>query len=263
LNIELLQTIIEGESNPEISSLISRIKLKFEEKKNLREKLSKTKGKILIDKQIVEECRRNIDENEEYFNEQIKEFEENRINKEEYIKIFEKKLKEVEIYIVKNTKNNADSPFTPYKDWKINSFIEENTDLMRKRENLNRSLNRILEKKEEIEKENEIYYNKNDEDFSFHNENTNMNSIYNNEICLIEGVKNTKEDGKEKIKTRLRSYFKFFTNQMKVLTLRTNLMRNYFERMSTSLKYFNSSTCNFLFNFSAENYKSILEYHST
>ena len=120
----------------EIKNYIQKIKLQLENKNILRKEICSLKGKLLIEKQIIEEHKRKIEETNEYYKDQIKEVEENRDNKEEYIKIFENKLKEVEIYIQKNTKNLVNSKYEIFKDFKINNFIEKNNILVSSKEKL-------------------------------------------------------------------------------------------------------------------------------
>ena len=60
---------------------------------------------------------------EEYYKEQMKENGENYYSKIEYIRIFQKKLKEVEIYLYKRQNLlHEDKQFYKYYDWKIKRF---------------------------------------------------------------------------------------------------------------------------------------------
>jgi hypothetical protein len=127
---------------------IENIKKFIEKKNQKRSELGNSKGKLLIEKQIIEENKRKIEENFDIFKDQIREMEENVDNKEEYIKIFEKKLREVEIYVQKNTKMLFNSKYDCYKNFIMNDFINENTTLLKKKEisqNENKELLKILE----------------------------------------------------------------------------------------------------------------------
>jgi hypothetical protein len=119
-----------------IKTQTSKIKKLFEKKNSKRQDLGNFKGKLLIEKQIIEESKRKVEENFDIFKDQIREMEENVDNKEEYIKIFEKKLREVEIYVQKNTKMLVNSKYDCYKNFIMNDFINENTSLLKKKENL-------------------------------------------------------------------------------------------------------------------------------
>jgi hypothetical protein len=190
--------------DPKMKDLVKNlqsIKSKFEQKKHLKEKVSEIKGKSLIEKQIYEEIKKMIEENDEYYNDQIKELTENLDNKEEYIKIFEKKLKEVEIYVQKNTKNLTNSEFEKHKDFKMNDFIEVNTKLSEKREKLNKDVLWIREELSLVK----------DENYKFRNTQTNANeelNIKNNTIEI------------EKLKSLMKKYqnqIMFFENKNKFL----------------------------------------------
>ena len=92
INIDLMETLSKDKfqnsgTYKELSQIIKRIKEQFQNKKSLNNKITEVKGRILIEKQIMEEIKRKNEENEEYYKDQMKEYEENRENKEEYIKI--------------------------------------------------------------------------------------------------------------------------------------------------------------------------------
>ena len=258
------------EENSDLLNIIKSIKSKFQKKKETRKDLIKLKGKILIEKQIIEEYKRKIEENSDYYKDQIKEYEENRDNKEEYIKIFEKKLKEVEIYVQKHIKTNP--KFEIYKDFKMNEFIDENTELIKRRDVISNEMRQAREKKIMIEMENENF--RNEMNFSFNNneievedsykieesENKdkkktrdNCISIYNSEICNIgpelpienKNIKNKKDNNKlnEESKQRLKKMYDKYVNQVRGIDLRIKLLKNYFNEMSDNLKYFNISKC--------------------
>lgn len=243
LMVEFAKSTLNSEQSNDLSAIIERIKKRLDEKKNLTKEISKTKGRILIEKQIIEELKRKIEENDEYYNDQIKEFEENRDGKEEYIKIFEKKLKEVEIYIQKNTKNVVNSKFEQYKDFKMNDFIEENTDLVKKRDDLNKELYDIQVQKMQIEKEN-ANYEKDMNNLSFAGEDGEGHEQNN----MNQSVQHTNQNQpkvklNESSKAKLRQYYDNCKNQVKILEMRNQLLKNYFNQMSKKLKYFNCDEC--------------------
>jgi hypothetical protein len=193
---------------------MQNIKLKFDKKKELKGEISKIKGKLLIENQIHEEIKRKIDENDEYYKDQLKEIEENLDNKEEYIKIFEKKLKEVEIYVQKNTKNLTNSKFEVYKDFKINDFIITNTDLCKKKDQIEKDIIRIKKEGEQIRSENKNY----------------LQETLNSEMDCSFG----KGEQSNKIKQWVESY----KNQIKIIEMRNSLLKNYFTNMTSRLKGF-------------------------
>jgi len=138
----------------ELKNKISKIKEYFKIKNSKRQELANRKGKLLIEMQIIEENKRKIEENYEIFKDQIREMEENVDNKEEYIKMFEKKLREVEIYVQKNTKNLFGTKYDIYKNFIMNDFINENTDLLKKKETLENERIDYIKQVEEAKVEN-------------------------------------------------------------------------------------------------------------
>ena len=197
-----------------IKSQMSKIKKLFEKKNSKRQELGNFKGKLLIEKQIIEESKRKVEENFDIFKDQIREMEENVDNKEEYIKIFEKKLREVEIYVQKNTKMLVNSQYDCYKNFIMNDFINENTNLLKKKEilsnekfdfaeifeeakNENNSLKKntgnLNEEEEEEENKNK---NKNKEKYNYNNDTASDKDIdiddVNDDLVIVNTEKNEK-----------------------------------------------------------------------
>jgi len=173
-----------------IKSQMSKIKKLFEKKNSKRQELGNFKGKLLIEKQIIEESKRKVEENFDIFKDQIREMEENVDNKEEYIKIFEKKLREVEIYVQKNTKMLVNSQYDCYKNFIMNDFINENTNLLKKKEILSNEKFDFAEIFEEAKNENNSLKkntgNLNEEEEEEENKNKNKNKEkynYNNDTA--------------------------------------------------------------------------------
>jgi hypothetical protein len=174
------------------------VKQNFEKKQNMINEIKKIKGKMLIDKQIIEETRRKQHETEEYHKENVKETEDVVLSKDEYIKIFEKKLKEVEIYVHKNNKNND---FSKYKDFKMNDYIEKNTQYVFKKERICKELTDLNNEINRIRVENDLFE---------------------------DDVADTSEVRKSELKKNVQNYIKMYKNQCKVIEMRIRLMKNYF-----------------------------------
>jgi hypothetical protein len=198
--MEMLESLLPDRNLVEI---LKSIKATFEKKKNITKELKKIKGKILIDHQIIEETKRKQNETEDYYKENIKESEELINNKDEYIKIFEKKLKEVEIYVHKNVKNKE---FAKYKDFKMNDFTEKNTELVYKQIKLNKNIDEIRDEISRLKLENREYEENNSEDLEFRK---------------VEKKKN---------------FLKMYKNQCKVIEMRIKLMKNYFNNSYLFIK---------------------------
>ena len=99
-------------------------------------------------------------------------------------------MKEVEIYIHKNTKK-GNPKFDSYKNFKMNDFIERNTDLIYNREELLKEIGKIKSSVKEVETENEKYkldISLTDLENSPNKEEITKNifSIYNNHARIIE-----------------------------------------------------------------------------
>jgi len=213
--MELIQNLIDDKNSQvsnDIMQALKNIRKKFEEKREFKENVSKTKGKILIEKQIIEELKRKIEENNEYYKEQIKEYEENRDNKDEYLKIFEKKLKEVEIYIHKNTKK-GNSKFEYYKNFKMNDFIEQNTDLICRKDELAKEIAQVKASIERVENENNNYRN----EFSF--------------------VEHPEEHPAKENKTK--KIYSYYRNHVKIIEDRIKSLRNCYNKLNANLKHLN------------------------
>jgi hypothetical protein len=153
--------------------------------------------------------------------------EENDNNKEEYIKIFEKKLKEVEIYIQKNLKP-TDEKYLKFKDFKMNDFINVNTELVHKRDTMFKEINLIKGDLMKLKNENEEYYQETHE-MSF----------------------SKKEEDKN---TKVKEFMSFYKNQIKVIEMRIKLLRTYFKDMK--LIKFNLQKRNFLFKIRSRIFKT-------
>ena len=174
LNFQILEQLIKSKyKNKEINKLYESLRRKIDKKNIKKKKVIDLNSKLLIDKQIIEEKKRKFEENNEYYKEKINETESNSLNKNEYIKIVEKKLYEVEIYIQNNTKNIQSTKYDKYKNWRLRKFLDENIAIIRKKNNL---------VKEKVELQLMINEAK--------KENKNIQIEYKNNIDAISKVKN-------------------------------------------------------------------------
>jgi len=243
LNIELINKLIKTYQlkNPnfsEISQQIKNLKNLFDKKDEKRINLAKSRGKILIEKQIIEENRRKIEENNDLYQEQLKETQENVDNKEEYIKIFEKKLKEVEIYVQKHTKNLSNTKYDIYKTFKMNDFIYENTDLLTKKEEFEKENKDILDQIEKIINENKklnhtqsVNYTKNfnNHELSFKNCNDLIDDDINKNDLIIDSL-NTEIKRKSKVymkeNPKINSILQVYNAQIKLIESKNKLLKS-------------------------------------
>lgn len=162
INLNLLEKTIKFnyDNYEPILKIFNKLKNNKNLKENLRKKINDLDSKILIQKQIFEELTRKNEESNELYQEKINEHLEASKTKNEYIKLFQKKLMEVEIYIDKITRHLKNSPYEKYKNWKLLNFLEINRNLIKKKEILNNEcknvknlINNIKNENEEMKKE--------------------------------------------------------------------------------------------------------------
>lgn len=234
LNLDLIENLSKAYTlnNPnftEISLITSKLKLLFNKKNEKRQKLVNLRGKLLIDKQIIEEFKRKIEENSDLYKEQIKEMEENVDNKEEYIKIFEKKLKEVEIYVQKHTKTLVNTKYDIYKNFRMNEFINENTEFLKRRDLIKDENNLIIKQLEEIGLDNK----------ELNTLNTIQDRNHENKIDENNKINNLKNNSK------IQNIMNQYNNQIKKIEARNKLLRSKLSNLKQ--KCLNSIIYNFLF----------------
>ena len=214
LNLQLLeQTLNLKFKDDKLKSIFGNLKKKIKEKDIKKKKIIDLNSKLLIDKQIIEEKKRKIEENNDYYQEKINEHDINCANKIEYIKIVEKKLYEVEIYVQKNTKNLHGTKYDKYKNWRLRNFLDENGSIINKKNLLVKDkvkLQQIINQAKKDNKKIQIEYKKNDE--------------------MISQVKNKNE---RKIKDTINKYKK----EIFIIGNRIKMLKSYFNELNKEFKY--------------------------
>ena len=221
LNLQLLEQTIKMKYNKtDLNEVFQNFKNKIEGKNNKKKEIIDKCSKILIENQIIEELKRKIEENNDYYQEKIIELETNSTNKDEYLKTFEKKLFEIEIYIQKHTKNIKNSKYEKYKNWKLHNFLDVHNSLMKKKNILQKDLITISQTINELKKENKeiIMENKNN-------------------IAKSSLLKNTKE-------TKINEYVQKYKQKIITLGKRMNILQNYFTQINSDFKCFISLKTN-------------------
>ena len=215
LNLELLGKTIKSKNDQELNKLYESMTKKINDIKKKNKAIFDLNSKILIDKQINEEKKRKIEENNEYYEEKISESETNSFNKNEYIKGIEKKLFEVEIYVQKNTRNYFNSKYDKYKNWKLKNFLNENLTLIQKRNYLikdNVKLHQMINNEKEENKRIKVDKKK--------------------DIVELKKIKNKNE---KKIKESINKYKKeifLIGNKIKMLKIHLNDLNNEFKYLT-------------------------------
>lgn len=159
LNIDMFQNMLEdfssfpNDQKKNLYQIIARIRELFLKKKNLREDKQKLRGKVLMDKQILEEFKRRNEENHAYYQEQMEEFKENLDKKDSFIKQFEKKFNEVEIFVQREAKTDPDK-WDNFLTFEILGFIANNEMLQIRQMKLMDEIKVIKDDMKEILREN-------------------------------------------------------------------------------------------------------------
>lgn len=225
LNMELINKTIndwkDNEERNELSQLFNAFKQKYNNKSQKKTLLTQKQSKVLIETQILYEVKRKIEENNRYHCEKFKEVDENLNSKEEYIKTFEKKLKEVEIYIGKATKSLINSPYEKYKAWKIGDFLDVNNKSTRIKNLLWKEIEKIKTNINDVKQENMVY--KDDDDIT-----ENKTPLPNENINM-----SMNQESKKKIS----AYLNYYKNQIRALQMRIKLVQNCFNNMSTTMSH--------------------------
>ena len=216
LNINFLKNL--NNNDKKINKLIENIKNKIIKKKEIRKKIINIKGKMLIERQIQEESKRKINENKNYYKDQINSVEEKNQIKEEYIIQFLKKLYEVEIFTNRNSKIIG-SGFEKYKNFSISEFVEKNTKLFHNKGNLFIEINEIMKNLAEVKNENLIFKKE--------------------EIIENWKYKKEKKENINKNKIKINKYIDSFKKNCRIISMRMRLLRNCLKNMSKTIQFLN------------------------
>ena len=219
LNIDILKKYIslnnnKLNSNNQVTSLLNSFLEKIKTKENIIDKIKVKKSKILIDNQIITEKRRKNEERRFYLKEKIKENEERINTKEEYMKVLHKKMREVEIYIHKNTLNIKDlNRRKKYQTFSMFDFIETNNELIKQKKDILKQI-----------ETNQINYK------IEYDENKKIKTEVKKEES--ENILNNKNNEETKIKKLSEKYKK----KIKLMNLRLNLLKNTYKKVNKKIK---------------------------
>jgi hypothetical protein len=214
INLNLLEKTIKlnYDNYEPILNIYKSLKKNKNLKENIRKKINDLNSKILIQKQIYEELTRKIEESNEIYQDKINEHLEATKTKNDYIKLFQKKLMEVEIYIEKITRHLKNSPYEKYKGWKLIFFLETNRNLIKKKELLKKECENIKNQINNIKKENE---------------DIKKEEIKEKDILNIEKEEKTK---------KISEYIKKYKKEIFFMGNRIKLLKNYFNNLITQIK---------------------------
>ena len=216
INIDILKQFISSNKNNkdnELISLLNSLIEKAKKKSKIIDKIKEKKSKILIDNQIITDKRSKIEEKNFYHKNKIKENEERLDNKEEYMKVLHKKMREVEIYIHKNTVNLKNfNRKKKYQSFSMFNFVETNNELIKQKKELNKVIENTKNNyKVETEENKQIKQElKNDKE-------NNLIEINQEEIKI------------KKLSDKYKS-------KIKLMKLRINMLRNNYNKLNKKIK---------------------------
>ena len=210
INLDLLDKMEFKINNPEqtkeIKSLIQQIKANNEKRITTKQKIKEQKNMIVNKKQVLEEMKKKFAENDEIY--QNKYNEENDILKQktEYIKILNKRFKDVQTYIsIMEVRNHQQKENRPT----ISKFIKDNINYHKEQKMLDLDIKKLKEQITEIKKENQIYK---EESLLYRNKNTNRE--------LIRVVE-------------------FYRRIIRTLQTKIKILKNAFDNMTKTLNFLN------------------------
>ena len=216
INIDILKRYIISNNNPintdnQIISSLNSILDNAKKRDKLIEKIREKKSKLLIENQISSEKKRKNEEKRYSLRDKIKENQDRIDNKEEYMKVLHKKLREVEIYIHKNTTSLKDlSRRRKYQTFSMFNFIETNNDLIKQKKDLNKLI--------ETTKQNHEY------------------ELEENKRIKMEVEKEKEEKVDNNEEAKIKKLTDKYNNKIKLLNLRLNSLKSTYKKVSKKIK---------------------------
>lgn len=119
------------------------IKNEFQKIKGLLKQKFTLRGKVLMSQQIHEEAKRRKEENVNFYLDEISQIKENIEKKESFIKQFEKKFFEVEIFVQRESKMSQLERFRCFHYYEVLGFINNNEVYQYRRNLLNEEIDSI------------------------------------------------------------------------------------------------------------------------
>jgi methyl-accepting chemotaxis protein len=218
----------KGEQKVKIAKKLVKIKELQQKRKLLREEKTKWRGKLLCDTQIHEEYKRRNEENKLYYDEQIEEHLSNMEKKESFIKQFEKKFMEVEIFVRRESKTKAEK-YGHFINFEVVKFIIANEILLRRQSVVTDEIRTVNSDLKDLLDEN-VELKKRDEFIDLSQEYDNQKSKFNSLIHLYMS--------KIRFLERKNDHLK---NVIKVLSSRMDYIRQNNEELGNRIKESNQA----------------------
>ena len=199
LNQEIINKVITtlNLSEKEQKSLLNKVEkiyIYFNNKQEYRYKMKNIQSKILMNKQIIEEIKRRKDEIVFIHKDQINNMQNSVTKKGNAVKQFQKKFKEVEIFIQRESKKEENlEKFGKWKNFTLIPFMKKNEELLKRKyfyEMEIKKRNENLEKLDkEIQKFKEDKNNNKLNKITLGNRKKIIENIYKNNLKLCENEK--------------------------------------------------------------------------
>ena len=164
INIEILKNYFKNTTSAmtllnQDKQIIDKIDIfvnKYNKKKEIVKKIKDIKSKNLMQQQFFFETKRKLQETLNNCKESLLDNEDAVNNKDEYVKLFQKKFVEVEIYLQRITSDMEDERKKKYyQTYKMDVFTNLNTTLNKKKENLQEEINKYKIGKKKLKIENQ------------------------------------------------------------------------------------------------------------
>ena len=216
INIDILKQFISSNKNNNQKELITLLNVlieKAKKKSKIIDKIKEKKSKLLIDNQIITDKKRKIEEKNFFNKNKFKENEERLDNKEEYMKVLHKKMREVEIYIHKNTINLKNfNKKKKYQSFSMFNFVETNNELIKQKKELNKIIDNIKNNYKTEKEENKLIK-------------LELKNYKDNNII---------EKNKEEIK--IKKLNEKYKSKIKLMKSRINMLRNNYNKLNQKIK---------------------------
>ena len=164
INIEILKNYFKtttstmtllNQDQPIMEKLEKIIKT-HNKKKEIINKIKEKKSKNLIQQQICMEHKRKLEETIEKYKDSLFDNEDAVNNKDEYVKLFQKKFIEVEIYLKRITTDMQDIRRKKYyQNYKMDNFLILNTNLNKKKQKIIEEISKYDSDKRNLKSENQ------------------------------------------------------------------------------------------------------------
>ena len=210
INIEILKNYFKNTTSTmtllnqdkQIIEILDKIIKLNKKKKEIINKIKEKKSKNLIQLQIYIENKRKLEETVEKYKESLFDNEDAVNNKDEYVKLFQKKFVEVEIYLKRVTSEMPDIKKKKYyQNYKMDNFLLLNTNLNKAKQKIIEDISKYDEEKKNMKIENQKI--KKEEVDEHHKDEIKENEIKNEKQNLKKKNELTEEKYKKIIENKI------------------------------------------------------------